>query len=52
MEAAVVPQREHGRGDGTRLSAAERAALIARLDTKPTKGDWNLWKRDLEARIG
>jgi hypothetical protein len=26
-------------------------APIARLDTNPTKADWELWNRDLEARL-
>ena len=34
------------------LTATERAALIARLDTSPTKADWVAWERDLEARLG
>jgi hypothetical protein len=34
------------------LTATERAALIARLDTSPTKADWAAWERDLEARLG
>jgi hypothetical protein len=29
-----------------------RTALIARLDTSPTKADWAAWERDLEARLG
>jgi hypothetical protein len=34
------------------LSDAERAALVARLDTSPTKPDWAAWERDFEARLG
>jgi hypothetical protein len=34
------------------LTATERTALIARLDTSPTKADWAAWERDLEARLG
>jgi hypothetical protein len=44
-------QEEHGSGGGALLSHAERAALVARLDTSPTKADWQLWQRDLDARI-
>src|SRR5215469_2572855 len=47
---AIAPQREHGSVGGALLSDAERAALITRLDTKPTKADWELWQRDLDAR--
>jgi len=36
---------------GALLSTIERAALVARLDTRPSKADWDLWNRDLEARI-
>jgi hypothetical protein len=48
---AIALQREHGSADGALLSATERAALVARLDEKPTRADWDLWSRDLEARI-
>ena len=41
----------HAQAGGFLLSATERAALVARLDSKPTKADWALWHRDLEARI-
>jgi hypothetical protein len=44
-------QGEPGGGAGAKLSPAERAALIGRLDTKPTKEDWALWSRDLDARL-
>jgi hypothetical protein len=27
----------------------QRAALIARLDTKPTRADWELWEGEIEA---
>jgi hypothetical protein len=33
------------------LSPEERAALIARLDTHPTKADWALYDRELEAML-
>jgi hypothetical protein len=33
------------------LSAEERAALIARLDTHPTKADWALYDRELKALL-
>jgi hypothetical protein len=44
-------QGEPGSGGGAKLTPAERAALIVRLDTNPTKTDWALWSRDLEARL-
>jgi len=44
-------QREHAAPNGAQLSATERAALITRLDSKPTKTDWALWDRDLDARL-
>ena len=50
-EPSLALQREHDRAEGALLSIAERTALIARLDTKPTSADWALWNRDLEARI-
>jgi hypothetical protein len=50
-EPEVAPPREHGSGGGALLSKAERATLITRLDTKPTKADWELWSRDLDARL-
>jgi len=33
------------------LSTAERAALIARLDSNPTKADWALYSRALDAML-
>jgi|SRR5215467_9010710 len=47
----IAPQREHGSGAGAKMSSEERAALIARLDSNPTKADWELWSRDLDARL-
>jgi hypothetical protein len=47
----VAPHREHGSPVRARLSAAERAALIARLDTKPSKADWALYNHELEAML-
>ena len=35
----------------TRLTPAEHAALLARLDTKPTKADWALYGRQLEVML-
>jgi hypothetical protein len=49
---AIALQREHDHACGAPLSSAERAALLVRLDTKPTSEDWALWNRDLDARIG
>jgi len=40
------------RTEGALLSTTERAALVTRLDSKPTKADWGAWERDLEARLG
>ena len=45
-------QREHVAAVGALLSPDERTALIARLDSAPTKADWDLWDRDLDVRIG
>ena len=51
LPSAVALQREHGAADGARLSAAERAALVARQDGGiAATADWALWRRDLEAR--
>jgi hypothetical protein len=44
-------QGERGSGVGVRLTPAERAALITRLDTRPTKADWLAWEQELEARL-
>jgi hypothetical protein len=49
--SAIAPRGEHGSGDGARLSPAERAALVERLDSSPTRADWDLYDRDLDARI-
>jgi hypothetical protein len=46
-----VLQGERGSPAGTQLSPTERAALVARLDTNPTKADWALYNRDLGIRI-
>ena len=51
---AIALQREHGPAGAallSALSATERAALVARLDEKPTRADWALWRRDLEVRL-
>jgi hypothetical protein len=45
----VAPQREHGSEVRTRLAPAERAALIVRLDSNPTRADWALYDRELKA---
>jgi hypothetical protein len=47
----IALRREHGSAVRASLSPPERAALIARLDAKPTKADWALYERDLEARL-
>jgi hypothetical protein len=46
-----APQGEHGSPAGARLSASERAALIARLDNGGSKADWLTWEREIEARL-
>jgi hypothetical protein len=48
---AFALQREHAAVGAGLLSNTERAALIARLDTGSTRTDWDLYERDLEARI-
>jgi hypothetical protein len=48
---AIALRREQAAENGGLLSDAERAALLARLDTKPTAADWDLYNRDLVARI-
>jgi hypothetical protein len=45
-------QGEHGSPARAKLSPSERAALIARLDSNPNRADWDLWSRDLDARLG
>ena len=47
----VALQGERGSAARAKLSPAERAALIARLDTRPTKADWLAWEQELEARL-
>ena len=47
----VALRREHDLPSGEPLSDAERAALTKRLDTMPTKADWDLYDRDLDARV-
>ena len=47
----VALQREQAAENGGPLSDAERAALLERLDTNPTRVDWALYERDLEARL-
>jgi hypothetical protein len=49
--SAIARQHEHGIAAGAQLSPAEYAALIARLDTKPTKDDWVRYNAWLESRI-
>ena len=48
---AIALRREHAQPDGVLLSNAERAALIARLDSNPIKADWAAYSRDLALRI-
>jgi len=49
---AFALQREHDPSPAARLSDTERAALIARLDSKPSKADWAAYECLLEARLG
>jgi hypothetical protein len=50
---AVALRREHGIGDGARLSQTELAALIARQDAGlATTTDWRTYERWVEAKIG
>jgi hypothetical protein len=50
--SASAPQREHGIADRARLSPAERAALVGRMDMgTATKADWLDWERELDARL-
>jgi hypothetical protein len=56
LERALQGERDRqvqrsGSTIGARLTPAERAALAARLDTNPTKADWDLWSRDLDVRL-
>jgi hypothetical protein len=44
-------QGERGSAGGAQLSPAERAALITRLDTNPTRDDWALYDRELDAML-
>jgi hypothetical protein len=47
----VALQREQAAENGGLLSDAERAALTTRLDSRPTKADWDAWERDIAARV-
>jgi hypothetical protein len=52
LETPVIAlRREHGSAVRVSLSPQERAALIARLDTKPTRADWVLYGREIEALL-
>jgi hypothetical protein len=49
----VALQGEPGSAAGAKLSPAERAAIVGRMDPgTATKADWHFWQRDLDARIG
>ena len=51
-ERPVALQREHGPVGGALLSAAERAAIVARMDAgTATKPDWDRWIHDLEHQL-
>jgi hypothetical protein len=47
----VALRREQDHPCERLLSPSERAALVERLDTRPTRADWLAWERDLAARI-
>jgi len=47
----IAPERSTALPARARLSSEERAALITRLDSNPTKTDWSLYDRYLDARI-
>jgi Helix-turn-helix domain len=43
-QPAIAPQREHGGEGGVKLSPAERAAIVARMNAgTATKADWAAW---------
>jgi hypothetical protein len=45
---AIAPRREHGSRVGAKLSPAERAAIVARMDAgMATRADWALWLRTI-----
>jgi hypothetical protein len=47
-EPPLAPQWEHAAGGGARLSATERAAIVARMDAgTATKADWAAWAANL-----
>jgi hypothetical protein len=46
--SAIALQREHGLPSA---ADTERAALIARLDRRPTKADWVAWDHELDAMV-
>jgi hypothetical protein len=50
-KASNCSGEERGFAAGAQLSPTAHAALIARLDTKPTKDDWVRYNAWLESRI-
>jgi len=46
----IALQREHTREDRAKLTQAERAALIGRLDTNPTQADWAAYRPEVTKR--
>ena len=49
---AIALRKEHGPPSGVLLSTKERSAIIARQNAgTANRADWDLWNRDLEARI-
>jgi hypothetical protein len=44
-------QGEPGSGSRAKLLPAERTVLITRLDSRPTKADWALYDRELDAML-
>ena len=47
----VAPERSTAIAVSTRFTPEERVALIARLDTNPTKADWAAYRRELDAMV-
>jgi len=51
MQKAAL-QGEPGSGARAKLSTAEHAAMVSRMDAgTATRADWDLWSRDLDARL-
>jgi hypothetical protein len=48
---AIAPEGSTALLARTKLTPAERAALVARLDANPTRADWALYDRELDAML-